>query len=445
MTKIFNKKTEITKRKFLRNNMPLQETILWSRLKNKQLGGYRFRRQFSIGRYVVDFYCPALKLVIEIDGDSHFVNDAEKYDKIRQNFIESLGIKFLRFTNLDIINNLNSVSEKILQTCHYPHLISPLIRGRKRGGIRDKFTFLFFIFSFLFFTSANAAELKLTSPISEVGVGQQFQVDLMIDAEGEDINAIEGNIIFPKNLLEIKEIYTGSSIINFWVEKPRINAEIKFSGIIPGGFKGVLSPYYQGVRPGKVLRLYFIAKTNGSAFIKLTDTKVLLNDGKGTEADLKISNFQFQIMLETELPTTSSKLQAPSSKDTESPEDFRPEIVNDPNLFNGKHTLVWNAKDKGSGIDHYEIAEERGSLTLNYAELPWQTAESPYVLKDQKLKSYIYVKAVDRAENIRIVYLPPSYIPWYKKPLVDIIGGLVLLIVLLLTARWLWRLLSKKH
>lgn len=94
--------------------MPLPEIILWAQLKNKQLSGYKFRRQFSIGRYVVDFYCPALKLAIEIDGDSHFIDSVEEYDRVRQSFIESFGIKFLRFTNLDIMNNLNNALEQII-------------------------------------------------------------------------------------------------------------------------------------------------------------------------------------------------------------------------------------------------------------------------------------------------------------------------------------------
>lgn len=61
--------------------MPNEEIILWSRLKNRQLGGLRFRRQYSVGRYVVDFYCPEVRLVIEIDGDYHFTGEAKQYDK----------------------------------------------------------------------------------------------------------------------------------------------------------------------------------------------------------------------------------------------------------------------------------------------------------------------------------------------------------------------------
>ena len=105
--------------------------------------------------------------------------------------------------------------------------------------------------------------------------------------------------------------------------------------------------------------------------------------------------------------------------------------------------MVFAAQDKGLGIDYYEIAEKRGSnITQNYAELLWQKEESPYLLEDQKLKSYIYVRAVDKAGNARIVYLPPQA-PWYKKWPVYILVGLGLAIVVLLI-KWLWRKLKSR-
>jgi very-short-patch-repair endonuclease len=84
-------------------------------LSRKQLMGYKFRRQYSVDRYVVDFYSPALKLAIEIDGDSHFQQGAIERDSERQRFIESFGIEFLRFTNADIYENLDGVIEKIAE------------------------------------------------------------------------------------------------------------------------------------------------------------------------------------------------------------------------------------------------------------------------------------------------------------------------------------------
>jgi very-short-patch-repair endonuclease len=113
MTKIYNRTVEKNNRKILRKNMPKAEVILWSRLKGKRLDGYKFRRQFSVAQFVVDFYCPRLKLAIEVDGDSHFSEGSELSDKARQDFIESFGISFLRFTNKEIYGNLDEVLSKI--------------------------------------------------------------------------------------------------------------------------------------------------------------------------------------------------------------------------------------------------------------------------------------------------------------------------------------------
>jgi very-short-patch-repair endonuclease len=109
MTKVYNRSSEKNRRKTLRSNLPQAEVILWSRLKNKALDGYKFRRQYSIGKFVINFYCPRLKLAIEVDGDSHFSEKSEPYDKERQRFIESFKISFLRFTNKDIYENLDEV------------------------------------------------------------------------------------------------------------------------------------------------------------------------------------------------------------------------------------------------------------------------------------------------------------------------------------------------
>jgi len=98
MTEYFNKTTEKEKRRFLRRNMPEAEKLIWSRLRRGQMMGHGFRRQYSVSAYVVDFYCPALTLAVEIDGDSHFGEETCSDDKVRRAFIESFGFRFLRFT-----------------------------------------------------------------------------------------------------------------------------------------------------------------------------------------------------------------------------------------------------------------------------------------------------------------------------------------------------------
>jgi very-short-patch-repair endonuclease len=113
MTMVFNKASVKGRRKQLRSTMPEAEVILWSQLKNKQLSGIKFRRQYSVGRYVVDFYCAKKKLAIEIDGDSHYMLHAPERNEGRQQWIEQFGIRFLRFTNDDVRKNLHGVLDAI--------------------------------------------------------------------------------------------------------------------------------------------------------------------------------------------------------------------------------------------------------------------------------------------------------------------------------------------
>ena len=113
MTQIFNQHKELEKRRQLRNNPAPAEIKLWQAIKGKQVGGYKFRRQYSVGPYVLDFYCPVLKLALEIDGSSHDGDDAQEYDEQRQRYIEALGIRFLRFTNADVHQNLEGVVTRI--------------------------------------------------------------------------------------------------------------------------------------------------------------------------------------------------------------------------------------------------------------------------------------------------------------------------------------------
>ena len=97
----------------LRRNLSKAEILLWLQLKNKKVNGHKFRRQYSVGRYVIDFYCPGLKLAVEIDGGYHLADDAREYDEIRQKNIESYGIKFLRFSDKEVIKNIPGVIRSI--------------------------------------------------------------------------------------------------------------------------------------------------------------------------------------------------------------------------------------------------------------------------------------------------------------------------------------------
>ena len=112
---IHNRQILKSRRKELRNNSTPAEKLLWSVLQHSNLGGYKFRRQHSVGAYILDFFCPSECLAVELDGDSHFTDEAIEYDRERTAYLNALGIKVLRFLNTDVYDNLNAVCERILE------------------------------------------------------------------------------------------------------------------------------------------------------------------------------------------------------------------------------------------------------------------------------------------------------------------------------------------
>ncbi len=108
----------------LRKNMTDAEKLLWSRLRNKQILGLQFYRQKPILNYIVDFYCPAVNLVIECDGSQHYTDDGLEADRVRDEALAYLGLKVLRFDNGQVLGEIDEVVEAIY---HYGLKESPYI------------------------------------------------------------------------------------------------------------------------------------------------------------------------------------------------------------------------------------------------------------------------------------------------------------------------------
>jgi very-short-patch-repair endonuclease len=110
----YNKDLKIFARE-LRMNMTETEMFLWQRIRRKQLFGYQFYRQKNIGNYIVDFYCPAAKLIIELDGGQHYSKNGMIRDEQRDSYLCSLGFSTLRFSDREVFKNTEGVIEKICQ------------------------------------------------------------------------------------------------------------------------------------------------------------------------------------------------------------------------------------------------------------------------------------------------------------------------------------------
>jgi very-short-patch-repair endonuclease len=113
MTKIYNKKSEQSNRRELRFKQTLAEKTVWIYIRKKQIENIRFLRQYSVNKYILDFYAPEIKLGIEIDGDSHI--GMEQYDKYRQDNIEKYRIKIIRFSNEQVLNSMEKVIKNIIK------------------------------------------------------------------------------------------------------------------------------------------------------------------------------------------------------------------------------------------------------------------------------------------------------------------------------------------
>ena len=256
--------------------------------------------------------------------------------------------------------------------------------------------------------AGRAAGLYFQPHTRSLPVGEAFEVGILLDTEGERINAVEGAVVFPDSLV-LDQVRDGGSRVPLWVERPALGAPgtVHFSGVIPGGYAGT---------EGELFRLVFRPASEGESAILLQDLRLLLDDGLGTEAAVRFGSFRLTALLPVHRPD------AVQVKDLIPPAPFEPTIVRDPALFGGDWSVMFAAQDKGFGIDHYDVVELRHPFLRHF--LPWERATSPFRLQDQARSRWVLVRATDVSGNERIMVLPPLVpFPWYKDSSIWIILG----------------------
>jgi very-short-patch-repair endonuclease len=118
------KRKYIERCRSLRKNQTEAEKKLWSILRNRQLHGVKFRRQFSLGKYILDFYSPEYNLGIEADSSQHYKDEGRRRDEQRTNDLSNLGVHILRFSDRDILNNPEGVFE-VIKECMESKKLTP--------------------------------------------------------------------------------------------------------------------------------------------------------------------------------------------------------------------------------------------------------------------------------------------------------------------------------
>ncbi len=281
------------------------------------------------------------------------------------------------------------------------------------------------VFSGLFLITAQveAASLYIDPAFGEIARGDAITLSVRLDtdeAAEECVNAVDGVISYSENIVPV-DVSIGDSIFSMWVEQPKIDKEkrtITFAGGIPNGYCGRVpgDPRLTNTIVKLVFRSpgFTIGAGAGTSTARvefLPETTAYLNDGFGTKADLALYGTSITL---GDKPGTELKdpWRDAVVSDEIPPEEFTIELVQEDKTFGGKHFIVFNTTDKQTGIDQYQVMEERlsGRFTFDWgrADAPWITTRSPYVLKDQSLNSIIRVRALDKAGNEYIATLVPE-------------------------------------
>ena len=272
-------------------------------------------------------------------------------------------------------------------------------------------------------TSVFAMTMSFEPTNVSTNQAEAFTTTLVINTEDQSINAVDGTLLVAEEFGSNITVSDSGSIVTYWVMRPTwdpATRSIKFSGTIPGGYSGqagilfsVILPPYSG---GPVENAVVVAEANS-----------YLNDGLGTQA--KVSTKQFALTSDGSGPVNTevaNQLYIDENKpDNVPPESFSPQLAQDERVFDGAWFITFATTDKESGISHYEVQETRsGRLDAGN----WKRAESPYQLQDQELHSYIYVVAVDRQGNERMIKVSPrSPQSWWQQYSRDIAIGVGIL------------------
>lgn len=138
-----NPPSSFEKARALRKEMTRAERLLWSKVRQRQLG-VKFRRQHPIGPYIVDFHCPERALIIEVDGDSHFNAEAIEYDRERTRYLQGAGLNVIRFTNTEVYNSIEYVVTEIQKNIGEPEENFPETAVWLKAGCLQKEDVVFF-------------------------------------------------------------------------------------------------------------------------------------------------------------------------------------------------------------------------------------------------------------------------------------------------------------
>ncbi len=248
-------------------------------------------------------------------------------------------------------------------------------------------------------------QLSADKPTASTQPGT-FAVTARLNTASELVNALEGELAYPSNDVEVIAINDGDSVMSYWVVAPKVSKPgiIIFKGLAPGAVS---------TNSGYLFTVTFrvLGATKADYDFSARAAKAFRNDGRGTVVPVLTPALVARPTVPTSAVLTSSTSSIPTTTtaieaaDTMPPQDFKPVVSRYKSLYDNMWFVAFNTMDAQSGIAYYEVQESHSPIPSGD---DWQKAVSPYILKDQSLHSFIHIRAVDKAGNTKAVLITPG-------------------------------------
>ncbi len=269
--------------------------------------------------------------------------------------------------------------------------------------------------------AARGAELYSTAVTKQVRVGDTVVVDVRLNTEGKQLNAVEGILHVQGDVVRVSDISVGGSVLTLWPRTPVAEAtshgtDIAFTGGVPGGFTQ---------SDGLLFKVVLTAEKSGKVVMQPEHIVSYENDGRGTK--ILASTSSLTLTVSESSGASANSWERTVISDSTPPEPFTISLGQNPSVYDDKKFISFNTTDAESGIDYYEIAEGLRTPVR---------AGSPYVLQDQEARARITVTAYDKAGNtVLAAWEPERATPFLILYIGIALGTLCILIVLALIVK----------
>ena len=280
---------------------------------------------------------------------------------------------------------------------------------------------------------ACGASISISAPEKALANGQLLTVQIFLDAESDVLSGVSGDFSFDTDLFSLDSITTDSSVVSLWIKQPSLSEEkyldarthISFEGIFPGGYSGVRSAYYQGVRPGTMFTLTLIPKKGGRGTFLVDD--IVLN-AYNSEATPIPTTPSIQTIIVPELdkkPLLAKHILQEVTSPT-----LSTLVTRDPLINNNAWYLIVNEQEAHGAIDTLFVAETGDPESSDVEEQLWRSVTNPYVLTYQNRTKYIHIK-IHYSDN---TYTTRTLPPVENFESIPVLSRILVLVVLLLLA-----------